>query len=137
MLAPMSFWSILQRKLVIWNLTESSQRPSKSTRQLPLAKKALMTTLNSMTLILPKKKMIWEWRALTTSKKLILRWPFNPISPFFVIKIFWSLKNWIGIILNVWMISLCIQFILYLVGMINSDYFGCRFHSWIKHSKEK
>merc|ERR1712045_1058862 len=49
------------------------QRPSKSTRQLPLAKKALMTTLNSMTLILPKKKMIWEWRALTTSKKLILR----------------------------------------------------------------
>ena len=75
MLVPTSFLNILQKKPETLNHTVNFQKLSKSTRPLPLAKKAMMTTLSSTMLTLPKRRMTSTLAELTTSKKYYHYYP--------------------------------------------------------------
>ena len=72
---PTSFLNILQKKPETLNHTVNFQKLSKSTRPLPLAKKAMMTTLSSTMLTLLKRRMTSTLAELTTSKKYYHYYP--------------------------------------------------------------
>ena len=85
---PTSSWSIPRTRLETWNRTESSRRPSRSTRPSPSARRASMMTLSSTTSSPVKRKGTgWvkvsttsDWRKIA-NKLTFLSWNANVIFP--------------------------------------------------------